>query len=117
MQNNKRKRTYGRKHQTRRVPRDKKKRIGVMDLALIFIALLLIAFTALMIVIFCIYGAIPDTLCACFFSVLGTECGAMAWIKTTKERHRERSFELQDRKYYDKKEAAMTRGDNKHTEV
>lgn len=117
MQKNKRKRSYGRKPHSRRVPRDKRKRIGVMDLALIFVAILLIAFTVIMIVIFCIYGAIPDTLCACFFSVLGTECGAMAWIKTTKERHRERSFELQDRKYYDKKEAATMRGENQDTEV
>lgn len=95
----------------------KKKSIGVMDLALIFIASMLLIFTITMIVIFCIYGAIPDTLCACFFSVLGTECGAMAWIKTTKERARERSFELQDRKYYDKKETANTSGENQDTEV
>ena len=84
----------------------KKKRIDKMDVILIILAVALIIFTVAMIQTFLLYGAIPDTLCACVFTVCGGECGAMAWIKTTKERNRERKFEKEDREYYDKKEKA-----------
>ena len=76
-----------------------KRKIGVMDIILIFIAVTLIVFTVVMIRTFWLYGAIPDTLCTCVFAVLGTECGAMAWIKTTKDRCREREYEKEDREY------------------
>lgn len=79
------------------------KKIGTMNLVLIFIALFLLAFTAVMIWLHVSTGAIPDTLCTCIFAACGGECGAMAWIKTTKERQRERSYELEDREYEDKK--------------
>ena len=54
------------------------------------IAAAVIIFTACMIWLFTKYEAIPDTLCGCFFALAGTECGAMAWIKTTKERLEEK---------------------------
>lgn len=79
-----------------------KKNIGVMNIILVFIAVTLIVFTVVMIRTFWLYGAIPDTLCTCVFAVLGTECGAMAWIKTTKDRYREREYEKEDRAYYEK---------------
>ena len=63
----------------------------------VIIAILLIAFTVEMIRIFRETGMIPDTLCTCVFAALGGECGAMAWIKTSKERRRERKWELEDR--------------------
>lgn len=81
-------------------------RIGVMNIALILVFVSLVVFTVVMIGIFREYGTIPDTLCTCVFSVLGGECGALAWIKTTKDKHRDRSLELEDRKYYDEKEKA-----------
>lgn len=74
-----------------------KKRIRTMDLILIFIGVVLVAFTIDMRSLYRATGAIPDTLCTCVFGLLGGECGAMAWIRTTKERHRERSYELHDR--------------------
>lgn len=76
-----------------------KRRIGVMDIILVFIAVTLIVFSVVMIRTFWLYGAIPDTLCTCVFTVLGTECGAMAWIKTTKERYKEREYQKEDRAY------------------
>lgn len=42
-------------------------------------------------------GGIPDTLCTCVFAICGGECGVMGWIKTTKERQRERMYEMEDR--------------------
>lgn len=90
-------------YEKKREEREKKKRIGVMDIILIFIAVVLIWFTAIMIYLFDKHEAIPDTLCTCVFAALVGECGAMAWIKTTKDRYRERDYELEDRKS-DKKE-------------
>ena len=75
----------------------KKKKIRTMDVILVVIAVVLIAFTVEMIVIFRETGMIPDTLCTCVFAALGGECGAMAWIKTSKDRKRERDWELEDR--------------------
>ena len=90
-----------------------KRKIGVMDIILIFIAVTLIVFTVVMIRTFWLYGASPDTLCTCVFAVLGTECGAMAWIKTTKDRYREREYEKEDREYYDRQNGGKAMTDNK----
>lgn len=73
-----------------------KKPVGTMNIILVIVAVSLLVFTGLMIRTFYIYGAIPDTLCTCVFGVLGTECGAMAWIKTTKERNKEREWQKSD---------------------
>lgn len=73
-----------------------KKKIGTMDCILIFIAVLLVIFTAVMIVLHIQTGTIPDTLCTCVFAVCGGECGVMGWIKTTKDRRQERKYELED---------------------
>lgn len=74
-----------------------KRQIRTMDVILVVIAIALTAFTIEMIKIFRETGMIPDTLCTCVFTALGGECGAMAWIKTSKERRRERKWELEDR--------------------
>lgn len=80
------------------------KKLGVMDIILMFIAATLVIFTIVMIQTFWTHGAIPDTLCTCVFGVLGTECGAMAWIKTTKERRKDRKWEIEDRDHAEKRE-------------
>lgn len=91
-----------------------KRRIGVMDIILVFIALTLIIFSVVMIRTFWLYGAIPDTLCTCVFAVLGSECGAMAWIKTTKERYKEREYQKEDREYEEnRRNGGNTMTDNK----
>lgn len=74
-----------------------RREIRTMDVILVVIAVALTAFTIEMIRIFRETGMIPDTLCTCVFAALGGECGAMAWIKTSKERRRERKWELEDR--------------------
>ena len=85
-----------------------KKKIHTMDVILLVVAVALAAFTLEMIAIFKETGTIPDTLCTCVFAALGGECGAMAWIKTTKERRTERKWqrEDQDREERLQKEAA-----------
>lgn len=84
-------------------PQNKKKHLGVMDIILIIVGVLLIVFTVEMIREFRLYGSIPDTLCTCVFAALGGECGIMGWIKTTKNRYKEREFELSDREYQEHK--------------
>lgn len=83
----------------------RKKSLGTMDIILIIVFAALIIFTVEMIREFRLYGSIPDTLCTCVFACLGGECGIMGWIKTTKERRRERNYELEDREEQ-KKESA-----------
>lgn len=78
-------------------PSPKKGRIGVMDIILIIVGISLLAFTIAMIRLFREYGAVPDTLVTCVFAALGGECGIMGWIKTTKDRNKERKWEVQDR--------------------
>lgn len=71
--------------------------IGVMDIILIIVGLSLLIFTVAMIQTFRTYGAVPDTLITCVFATLGGECGIMGWIKTTKERNKERKWEQEDK--------------------
>ena len=74
----------------------RKKKLKTMDVILVVVAVALVAFTLEMIEIFKETGTIPDTLCTCVFGILGGECGAMAWIKTTKDRRTDRKWQLQD---------------------
>jgi hypothetical protein len=67
-----------------------------MDVILVIIAIALAAFTCEMIRLYRETGGIPDTLVVSFFSALGGECGAMAWIKNTKERRQDRKWQKQD---------------------
>ena len=80
----------------------KTKKIRTMDVILAIIAIALTAFTIEMIVIFRETGTIPDTLCTCVFTALGGECGAMAWIKTSKERRQERKWAREDQNREDR---------------
>ena len=68
-----------------------------MDVILVILAIFLLVFVIVMIAIYIRTGGIPDTLCTCVFSVCGGECGVMGWIKTTKDRHLSRQYELEDR--------------------
>lgn len=79
-----------------------KKNVRTMDIILAVIAVFLLLFIVVMIWLYYQTGAIPDTLCTCVFAACGGECGVMGWIKTTKERQRERSFELEDREHNEK---------------
>lgn len=73
-----------------------KKEIRTMDLILVIVGLLLISFTVSMILIFRKYGSVPDTLITCVFAALAGECGIMGWIKTTKEKNKDREWLLED---------------------
>ena len=75
-----------------------KEKWKTMDVILVILAIFLLVFVIVMIAIYIRTGGIPDTLCTC------GECGVMGWIKTTKDRHLSRQYELEDRET-DKKES------------
>lgn len=70
-----------------------------MDLILIIVGVTLVLFTITMIILYVLTGGTPDELCRCVFAVCGGECGAMAWIKTAKEKNQQRQWYKEDRKY------------------
>lgn len=74
-----------------------KNKVSVMDVVLVIIFITTVIFIITMIRIYDEHESIPDTLCTCYFATIGGECGVMGWIKTTKERKRERRYELEDR--------------------
>ena len=74
-----------------------KKGPGVMNIVLVIVGVSLLIFTVTMIIVFIRRGAVPDTLVTCVFAALAGECGVMGWIKTNKDRLRERRWEEQDR--------------------
>lgn len=82
------------------------KHIRTMDIILVIVAVALLAFTIEMISLFRETGMIPDTLVTCVFAALGGECGLMAWIKTAKERNKERKWEIDDRTHMEQREDA-----------
>lgn len=97
----KRKRQRTVQSQTRQTEKELEKKssrfsINKMDVILIIIAVTLVVFTLKMIELFETYMAVPDTLITCVFAVCGGECGAMSWIKTSKEKYQDRKWQLED---------------------
>ncbi len=70
-----------------------KKKAGVMNVALIILLVVTLAFTGMMIYLFMQYQAVPDTLITCFFTAVCGECGILGWIKTSKEKHKKNDTE------------------------
>lgn len=73
------------------------RRVGTMNLILLICAVAIVVFTLEMIDLFKEYGMIPDTLVNCVFLAVTGECGFMGWIKTNKEKYRDRRWQRQDR--------------------
>ena len=71
---------------------------GVMNIILLISALLLAWFTVTMIQLFREYGMVPDTLVSCVFMALAGEAGIMGWIKTNKEKYRDRRWQKEDQR-------------------
>ena len=66
-----------------------------MDLILVIVGASVVIFTIVMIELYILTGAIPDTLCTCFFTACTGECGFMGWIKTAKTRYQDHEWQLQ----------------------
>lgn len=87
----------------------KKKDAGTMNLILLVMAVFLLMFVILLLWLYYRTGGIPDTLCTCVFAACGGECGIMGWIKTTKERQRDRQYELEDREHQEELQRKLNR--------
>ena len=90
------------KHLGRRVAGKHSKSPKTMDVILVIVGAALLIFTVVMIVIYVRTGMEPSTLETCVFAALGGECGVMGWIKTTKDKLREREWQQEDAKPPDK---------------
>lgn len=82
--------------------KEEAKATRTMDVILVVIAIFLLVFVVVMIWTYHKTGGIPDTLVTCVFAALASECGIMGWIKTSKDRYRERKYELEDREHEEK---------------
>ena len=71
-------------------------RVGTMNLILFLLGAALVWFTVTMIDLFKTCGSVPDTLINCVFLICGGECGVMGWIKTSKEKYRDRAWAKED---------------------
>lgn len=72
-------------------------KIGTLNLVLILVGLFFVWFNWQMLEIFRAYGAIPESYaCAVIAATIG-ECGICGWIRTNKDRRREREWEKEDR--------------------
>ena len=76
------------------------KHVKTMDVVLVILGVLTVAFIVTMIWIFRTQYAIPDTLVTCYFAAVTGELGAMGWIKTCKEKQQTRLWQLEDEKRY-----------------
>ena len=56
----------------------KRKKISTLDRVLLFCAISLLVFTIVMIILFCIFQSVPDTLIVSFFGVFTGE-GCICW--------------------------------------
>lgn len=77
-------------------PPERKKQVKTMDVALVILLLVMLAFTVVMIWIFLKVGSVPDSLVTAVFAVCGGECGVMGWIKTTKDKQKNKEDKQDD---------------------
>lgn len=82
----------GGKHLEKKPPK-----LNKIDKILVLLGLLTLGFIIAMIATFWHLGAVPDTLIVSVFGLVGGECGILGWIKSAKERRRDREWELEDR--------------------
>lgn len=69
-----------------------------MDVILAVVGAAVAVFTVVMILLYILTGGIPDTLCQCFYTLCGGECGFMAMIKSFKTMAVKRAWQEDDRK-------------------
>lgn len=73
-------------------------KIGTLNIVLVFVFGIFLWFNARMLQIYEAQGQIPESYaCAVIAALLG-ECGFCGWIRTNKDRKRERRWEKEDRR-------------------
>lgn len=92
----------------KRTKRQAKKKMGTIDKILLILFIGLVIFVVKMIQLFEAYGMVPDTLITCVFAAIVGEVSITGWIKTTKERHQDRKWQLEDQEAAQNTEDATT---------
>lgn len=75
--------------------------MNTMDRILVIVGASAAVFTVVMILLYVFTGGIPDTLCSCFYSAIGCECGIMGVIKSVKMMRLKRKWQKEDGVKYD----------------
>lgn len=65
-------------------------RIGTLNIVLIFVGAYMVFINWQMLKVFQLYGSAPETAWCSLIAALLGECGICGWIKTTKEKHKDR---------------------------
>ena len=73
------------KNRTMKSIEKKRKKRSTLDRVLLFCAISILVFTIIMIILFCIYQSVPDTLIVSFFGVFTGE-GCICWRIWAKKR-------------------------------
>ena len=74
-------------------------KLGTLNIILLLVGAFFIWFNWQMICVFRECGSIPESYaCAVVAATIG-ECGICGWIRTNKDRQRDREYELQDREH------------------
>ena len=74
------------------------KKVGTLNLVLMFVGAFFIWFNWQMILVFRECGSIPETYaCAVVAATIG-ECGICGWIRTNKDKQQDRKWQKQDEK-------------------
>ena len=84
-----------------------------MDIILVILGISVFIFTVTMIYLYLTTGGIPDTLCTCFFAMCTGECSVMGFIKTVKEKYRDRTWMLEDEERHQKQFTRMSQNEIK----
>ena len=79
-------------------------KIGTLNIVLILVGSFFIWFNWQMLQIFRECGSIPETYACAVITVLLGECGICGWIRTTKDKKRDRAWEKEDMKEQSLKE-------------
>ena len=79
-------------------------KVGTLNLILVLVGAFFVWFNWQMLQTYRLYGSIPESYaCAVVAATIG-ECGICGWIRTNKDRHRERKWEIEDREETEKEE-------------
>lgn len=84
--------------------------MNTMDKVLIVVLVTVVAFVAVCFVYAWYEKPVQGELIVGFFGLVTGECGAMGWIKTTKERREARRWQLQDRAHDEERQDRMNNG-------
>lgn len=65
-----------------------KPKMNKLDVVLMVMFIVTMIFTLAMVILFCLFQSIPDTLVTAFFGIVSIELACCGWVKNAKEKSR-----------------------------